>query len=324
MKVSILIPTIDRLPYLQESLDSARRQTHSDLEILVSDDSPARSSTTQVLALARADPRVKLLAANPQRGLYENYNYLIGHVTGDAFGILDDDDRWLPMMIATLVKPLEDRDDVIATFCDHWILSASGARLREESDHNSKVFGRAGLAPGLVGDGVPLSMRGGLSTVFALFRTSVFKQEGFDTRCAGAADLDYAIRAALKGGLYYVDQRLGEYRAHDNRTTSTQHTWMIRGAVNVLEKYSFVDAAHEQLRRQLLAERYRIEMVYVCTRDRAVWYRCLRNYLAVGGSVAHPTIGLSMVLASMPRNVGEWLRRNLKQIRRWWNDANKH
>lgn len=141
-------------------------------------------------------------------------------------------------MVSTLVQPLKDNQDVVAAFCDHWIISAGGVRLPAASDSNSKRFGRHGLPTGAIENGIEVSARGGLSTVFALFRTSSFKTEAFDIDCAGAADLDYAIRAAMKGRLYYVDERLGEYRAHDERTTATKHAWMIRGAVKALEKHT--------------------------------------------------------------------------------------
>lgn len=196
MKITILIPTIDRLEYLRESLDSARRQSHANLEILVSDDSPTRSASEYVRTVSAEDPRVTLLDPNPRMGLYENYNYLISHVSGDAFGILDDDDRWLPEMVEMLSEPLRQRDDVGATFCDHWLVSQSGVRLALESDRNTRWFARAHLESGIVREPVPLSMRGGMSTVFALFRTRVFKHELFDLECSGAADIDYTIRAA--------------------------------------------------------------------------------------------------------------------------------
>jgi MMP 1-O-methyltransferase len=316
MKISILIPTIDRLRYLRESLEASQRQTYANLEILVSDDGPTRSSSEYVRAVAREDPRVRLLPPNPVRGLYENYNYLISQTSGDAFGILDDDDRWLPEMVEVLSEPLRRRDDVIATFCDHWVVSQSGVRLADASDRNSEWFARAGLESGVVRDALPLSMRGALSTVFALFRSQAFKHESFDLACAGAADLDYAIRAAQKGKLYYINERLGEYRAHDRRTTANHTAWMLTGTIAVFEKHAFEDPPHERLRLDLLQVRYRVKALYVCTRDRAEWWQCIRGYRAAGGRWLDGSIGLSLALVALPRALGESVRGALKRIRR--------
>lgn len=315
MKLSILIPTIDRLDYLRESLESAQRQTYRNVEILVSDDSATRSGVEYVRSVASLDPRVRLLPTNPTPGLYENYNYLVRHVSGEAFGILDDDDRWLPTMIETLIQPLLAREDVVATFCDHWILSSTGMRLPDETDDNSVWFARAGLQSGVVREAIPLAMKGAMSSVFALFRTSSFQHERFDPACAGAADLDYAIRASKKGALYYVSERLGEYRAHDERTTATQTAWLLEGIVRTLEKHVFDASAHERLRRSLLLVGYRKQMLYVCTRDRRMWQRCFQHYRLAGGSVLNARVGLSATLALFPRESGEHLRTTLKRVR---------
>ena len=307
MKISILIPTI-RLALLRESLASAQRQTHANLEILVSDDTADSSAGAFVRDVSRLDSRVRLLPPNPHKGLYENYNHLLKHVGGDAFGILDDDDRWLPDFISTLVAPLEADRDVVATFCDHWIISDGGVRLSEATERNSRLFARAGLDQGIVVDSVSRSMKGAMSVVFALFRTDRFRAEQFDhEQCAGAADLDYAIRAALKGKLYYVSERLGEYRVHQQRTTATQTGWIRRGLPGVFEKYSFSDPEPERLRVQLLRDSFRKTALDACTTDRAAWWASIRRYSALGGSLMNASIGFSGTAgrsASFRRNGG--------------------
>ena len=85
MKVSVLIPTLNRVGYLKESLDSARRQTHTDLEILVSDDGSTDGSQNYARSLEAVDARVRLLPPNPRPGLFNNINYLVEHASGDAF-----------------------------------------------------------------------------------------------------------------------------------------------------------------------------------------------------------------------------------------------
>ncbi len=160
-------------------------------------------------------------------------------------------------------------------------------------------------------------MKGAMSVVFALFRTDKFRGEQFDhERCAGAADLDYAIRAALKGKLYYVNQRLGEYRAHHQRTTATQTPWIRRGLPGVFEKYSFSDPEPERLRVQLLRDSFRKTALDACTTDRATWLASVRRYRALGGSLMSASIGCSVLLTALPHFVGTAMRASFRGMRR--------
>jgi glycosyltransferase involved in cell wall biosynthesis len=316
VKVSVLIPTLNRLTYLKESLASACAQTHSDLEILVSDDGSVDGTQDYVRTVAATEPRLTLLPPNPHPGLYENYNYLIERVGGEAFGILDDDDRWAPDLVERLVLPLEMRAGAIASFCDHWVIAADGSRQQVQSDENSLLYERAALPSGPLSDPMFLTLTGGLSVVFALFRTSALKCERFDLSVAGAADVDYAIRVAQKGGeLYYVNARLGEYRVYPTRTTSTETRWMLDGAVKVLEKYRFDDPAHERRRRNRLLAAYRTRALFLCTRDRAEWWRTVRAYARMGGPLRHWVVVLSAGLCILPGSTGEWARGVLKTVR---------
>ena len=153
--------------------------------------------------------------------------------------------------------------------------------------------------------------------MFALFRTDVFKTERFDLDySAGAADLDYAIRAALKGPLYYVRERLGEYRAHDCRTTATQTSWIRRGLAHIFEKYSFDDTAHEELRVRLLLDAYRSTLLDASTKDRMQWRGDLQRYRKLGGASADTSVVLSYLLTALPHAIGRPLHTVLRNVRR--------
>jgi glycosyltransferase involved in cell wall biosynthesis len=317
MTVSVLIPTVNRLALLQESLESARRQTHDDLEILVSDNGSTDRTREFVSEVAATDSRVRLLPYHSSLEMFANFNYLIEHSRGDAFCILADDDRLLPRFVETLLAPLAANPPVVASFCDHWIVTAAGERLPELSDLNTRQYGRSGLGAGRIADPLTVALRQSFSVCFALYRADVFRQELFDVTCGGAADVDYAIRAARAGDLYYVDERLAEYRAHAGTTTATRTAFMIDGAIRAYSKHSFPDTAHEQLRIGILRSKHRVRAVYACTRNRREWRQSVRMYRRTGGSLFHPGILLSCGLAMLPHPAGEAVRRALKAVRGW-------
>jgi glycosyltransferase involved in cell wall biosynthesis len=312
MKVSVLIPTLNRLSYLKESLDSALRQTHTDLEILISDDGSTDGSQDYVRALATTDSRVRLLPPNPQPGLFTNINYLVQHGAGDAFCILADDDRLLPEFVAHLALPLSQDEQTVASFCDHWLIDPAGNTAMDETEHNSLLYCRKNLTAGILADALTQVMKGSMCMGFSLYRSSVFRRELFDLSCGGAADFDYAIRAAQAGKLCYVKERLGEYRVHQASATATRPAYMIDGIIRAFSKHSFQEPRHEALRRQILRSKYAIKALYICVLDRREYLRSLREYLRLGGQPLRPKIMLSLLLAALPRFAATHIKSSIK------------
>jgi glycosyltransferase involved in cell wall biosynthesis len=314
MKVSILIPTLNRLDYLKESLDSARRQTYTDLEILVSDDGSEDGSREYVRATQTVDARVRLLPANPQPGLFNNINYLVQQSRGDAFCILADDDRLLPEFVEKLVGPLLQDEQRVASFCDHWLIDPRGETREADTERNTFIYHRQDLPQGIVKDALTQAMKGSMCMGFSLYRADVFRQELFDLSCGGAADFDYAIRAAQLGPLYYVRERLGEYRVHAASATATRPAYMINGIIRVFSKHSFPQSHHEKMRRQILRSKYGIKALYVCVLDRQEYLRSLREYLKLGGHPLHPKIMVSCLLAALPRAAAARVKSSIKTV----------
>jgi glycosyltransferase involved in cell wall biosynthesis len=312
MKVSVLIPTLNRLSLLRESLNSARWQTHTDREILVSDDGSTDGSQDFVRSVAAIDPRVCLLPPNPQPGLFNNFNYLVKHSAGDAFCFLADDDRLLPDFVEKMLRPLQQDDQVVASFCDHWIVDGAGVLLKEISENNSRIYSRAGLAGGDVQDALTMAMKGSMCMGFSLYRAAAFQQELFDLSCGGAADFDYAIRAAQLGKLFYVKERLGEYRMHQASATATRPAYMINGIIRVFSKHSFSELRHEKMRRRILRSKYRTKALYVSVLDRQEYLSSLRAYLRLGGFPWQPKIMLSILLALLPRFAANRVKASIK------------
>jgi glycosyltransferase involved in cell wall biosynthesis len=320
MKVSILIPTFNRRALLEESLQSARAQTHEDLEILVSDNGSSDDTCDLVTRTAAIDPRVRLLPVRPSAEMFANFNYLIDQSRGDAFCILADDDRLAPQFVATLIQPLANDPTAAAAFCDHWLISERGARLVEASAANTRRYGRNELPPGRVADPIAVALRQSISVVFAVYRASVFR-EHFDIACGGAADIDYAIRAARVGALYYVGARLGEYRVHRGTITATRTAFMIDGTIRAYRKHGFGNPLHEEIRLERLRAACRTKAVFACTRSRRDWWEALSVYRQCGGGFAHADVILSCALVLLPHGTGEALRRGLKAIRAWSSHA---
>jgi len=92
-RVSVIIPTYNYGRFLAESIGSARRQTVSDIEIIVVDDG-STDETPQVLA-GISEPRLTTVRT-PNGGISAARNRGLDMTTGEYIAFLDADDRWAP------------------------------------------------------------------------------------------------------------------------------------------------------------------------------------------------------------------------------------
>ncbi|MEK6192280.1 MAG: glycosyltransferase [Chloroflexota bacterium] len=309
MRISILIPTRDRLDYLRLSLASARAQRWNDVEILVSDDGSTDGTREFVRAVAQEDRRVRLMTGNPSPGVFSNVQYLVNQGSGDAFTVLGDDDLLDADFCALLAEPIERDTSVILSFTDYRVIDASGAHVEEASAQSSLRYGRAGMPGGEVQNPVVLALRGGIWMGFTLYRTSVFIEEPFDLECGTAADWDYAIRAARRGRIWFVPGRHGSYRDHRSTASRLGLRDAAELAMTVLQKHTFDDEAAESLRRALLRDAAKRHAFRTAPRGRSAARESLRLYLSLGGRRLNPHFMMTTLLLHLPPIVAGALQR---------------
>lgn len=91
MLVSVVMATLNGMPYIQEALDSARKQTLNDIEILVVDSGSTDGLVEYVKECQREDPRIKFIHSDVKSTGYQ-YNLGIKHAQGEYVAFLDQDD----------------------------------------------------------------------------------------------------------------------------------------------------------------------------------------------------------------------------------------
>lgn len=103
MRVSIYMPTKNRLATMQQAVNSVLAQSYQDIELLVVDDGSTDGSREYLKALETRDPRVKVFLNPHSYGACYARNIAIKAATGDFLTGIDDDDEFLLHHIAALV-----------------------------------------------------------------------------------------------------------------------------------------------------------------------------------------------------------------------------
>lgn len=229
--VSIVTATLNRVGYLREALRSALAQSFTDFEILVCDDGSLEE--TRQLCESLGDFRIKHIVNQAPRGIALNTLFGISQASGELVAILNDDDRWTPEFLSKCTRPLLQDQHVVLVFADHWLIDEKGRRLEQESDENSRLFGRAGLPTGTLQDApraladnaIPLAMG-------SVFRKSAVDWGMYSEQAGGAYDF-FISYCLLRSGCeaVYINERLTEYRVHDASASAT------RALKNACERY---------------------------------------------------------------------------------------
>jgi glycosyltransferase involved in cell wall biosynthesis len=96
--VSVIIPAHNAARFIGASIESARAQTHANIEIIVVDDGSTDGTIAIVQAIAARDARVKLLRQS-RRGVAAARNLAIRESRGEFIAPMDADDIWFPRKI---------------------------------------------------------------------------------------------------------------------------------------------------------------------------------------------------------------------------------
>jgi glycosyltransferase involved in cell wall biosynthesis len=151
-KVSICVPTYNRPELIVECLDSCLAQTHTNIEILIGDNS-SDSRTQQLISERYAhDARIRYVKNEPPLSPARNVASLFARATGDKISLIHDDDYYASDGIANLLELWQQHPQLEVAFGDQYEVDMQGnvdvrksaARMRKacRSSRGEQVSGR--------------------------------------------------------------------------------------------------------------------------------------------------------------------------------------
>ena len=140
-KVSLIIPIYNAERYLEKCIQSACRQTYSNLEIICVDDGSTDASGKMADAFKQKDSRVKVIHQENQ-GESAARNCGLKMASGDYVGFLDCDDWIEEDMYEKLVEKIESTDADIAI--SGWYMEKENESILIENEKkvDKSIFSR--------------------------------------------------------------------------------------------------------------------------------------------------------------------------------------
>lgn len=259
-RVSVVLATYNRRGYLVEALESLMAQTYMDWEVIVGNDGgPAHIDPVKERFV---DTRISWVDHPARKGLLGNTLDGFRRARGRFIAILQDDDRWAPELLATLVPALEADPSTTVSFCDTFIIDESGEVDQKLSDECTARWGRDRLAAGMHRPFRRLAVEGTIPIQCA----AVFRRDALDVaafpRSAGTKFDRWLSRELARGdaGAWYGRARLSYYRSHSGQQTATGRLENMRAGIYIFQRFledpELADVPRRPLRRALAEDHY--------------------------------------------------------------------
>lgn len=99
--ISVAMATYNGEKFILDQLHSLARQTHTPLELVVSDDGSTDGTLALVEAFAKTAPfAIRVLPSHKRLGFADNFLHAAEQCRGDLIAFCDQDDEWLPEKLA--------------------------------------------------------------------------------------------------------------------------------------------------------------------------------------------------------------------------------
>ncbi|CAM8372153.1 WcaA Glycosyltransferases involved in cell wall biogenesis [Candidatus Methylopumilus planktonicus] len=232
--VSIVIPTFNRVAFIEASIDSILFQSYKKIQLIVVDD--GSTDDTINLLQQKYGSRIELIRNRVNSGQVKSLNLGWSKCKGKYLGYLSSDDILNKEALAFLVEILESQSEVICAYPNNDLINHLGESIK------SNICSEFSYRKSLLSLECPIG-------VGALFRKSVFKKlNGWNPTYKIMPDLDFWLNVSELGKIHFLDKSLGSYRFHIDSGIYKKFSY--------LEVYELVNIVNKQFNENKLAQHF--------------------------------------------------------------------
>jgi GT2 family glycosyltransferase len=278
--VSVVIPSYNREQILGRAIESALRQTYTNVQVVVADD----GSSDRTRTVAESYGARVTYVHQQNAGVAAARNLGLRHARGEFIAFLDSDDEWRPWKIDAELAALTRHPQAGIVWTDMESVDDSGRLLHAR--HLRVMYGAYAkvdiqktlrqvdtlgglMTPGIPEDLASAAVREGdlhgaillgnlLHTSTVLFRRAWFeKTGGFDESSRSGEDYEFYIRLCSAGPVLFIDAPSTVYRvgAADQLTRPSMMLEIARNNLRAVQKWIPSPARQPALSPQALQRR---------------------------------------------------------------------
>ncbi|MEG4010928.1 MULTISPECIES: glycosyltransferase family 2 protein [unclassified Microcoleus] len=254
-KISVCIPTCNRVHLLASAIASVLDQTYTDFELIVCDD--GSTDSTPLLMSEFVGPGIRYIRHLQNIGKSNNMRSGFAEARGEYFIKFDDDDRLRAQFLERTSAILDKDPSIDFVSTDHWAIDIHNNIDEAETKLNSQRWGRTDLSAGIIEDLLStVFLRQSLQIGATLFRRPALQEVGFlRPNLQNCEDNDLFVRLAIANKkCYYLPELLMEYRFHAEQQGVDRAIPYLSDKLRYLTGYEFESEQLETVRLKRLAE----------------------------------------------------------------------
>lgn len=199
---SVIVANYNNGQYLPFLVDSLKKQTYNNWELLIADDASTDDSVDYIKKIVSEDSRIKWTQHEINRGAGATFKSAMDISSGGIIGMLGADDA------------LEE--DTLAIMADAHKKHPTGAVISSRAYDCDEHMQKTGLCEisGQQPDGVSFLHDIKVSNFITFKRSMYIKTTGFDAEQQRAVDHDLLLKLEEVGDVVFVDKPLYLYRRH--------------------------------------------------------------------------------------------------------------
>jgi glycosyltransferase involved in cell wall biosynthesis len=209
-KISVVLPTYNRLHTLPRAIGSVLAQTEEDFELVVVDD--ASSDGTQVYLASLTDARIRVIALPRNVGVAGARNAGIDTARADILCFLDSDDAYFPQRLSVVLDALAGAPDIVCTL-------SSGLVEGDAKPRQIVTMPDVTLTPAALEWALHCAMLSSGGTNITARRGAAQSIGGFRSELRVMEDQDFLARLSRLGGCRLISTMLWKkHRSEDALT----------------------------------------------------------------------------------------------------------
>lgn len=216
-KVSVVIPTYNRLEFLKPALLSVEQQSFGDMEVIVLDDGSTDGTIEFLEGYQGHHPFRWYSFKRKERAHLRNYG--VREAEGRYIAFLDDDDEWQADKIQKQVAFMEDSPQVDLVHCFTMVIDEVGV---VEPDHSMRHLSHHRRAHQSGYGTEQLCMETVMFTSAVMVtKDSFISTDGFDSALPLLEDWDFYLRFSKLHQIAALPEELVRYRIHQSQSDQT-------------------------------------------------------------------------------------------------------
>ncbi len=223
--ISVVLPVYNAGVFLREAVDSIRRQTFEDFEVIAIDDASTDSSLEQLESVA--DPRFRIVRNPVNLGIATTLNKGMSMCDGEFVARMDADDVCLPQRFERQVDVLRSNPRCVMTCTGRVAIDESGETIDSYYDPPAG----SGMSRWKILTGNYITHPS------VMMRRSLLPNPLYESRYDSAEDYAAWLRLSMLGDIHVLPEKLVKYRFHGKSVSQSRRNLQVERACAALASH---------------------------------------------------------------------------------------